>query len=191
MRVLTCPTCGGVGTKPAPYCPDCGAAWPAASNTALGLPEPGEWRELPLASSPHRIGAYALDALFVGALQLFQFPGIGEILGMIGTAYMLMRDMNGASLGKLALGLRVVREDGSEASTSRRILRNLPLSLANLPILLPMFGLDVIITSATVGLVSLLEGIFLLTTRRRIGDRLAGTVVIGRASALAAQAVKL
>ena len=136
-----------------------------------------------------RIGAYGIDLLVVFFIQIFQAPGIGELLGILGALYMLLRDMNGASLGKLAFGLRVARADGSEASATGRILRNLPLSLADLPILIPVPGIDLLITSVTVGLVSLIEYVLLLTTRRRLGDRMAGTVVLERTAARAAQAV--
>ena len=75
--------------------------------------------------------------------------------------YWLFRDINGASLGKLLLGLEVVQADGQPSTSSQRIKRNVPLCIGHflfaIPIIGYFIGLPIII------LVNLTEVIMLLT----------------------------
>lgn len=76
----------------------------------------------------------------------------------------LLQGLVGASPGKLLLGLRVVKEDGSRAGIGRCLVRT---------ILLP-------IDAACCAIIGLLTA-FNSQRHRRVGDMVASTVVIGRA----------
>jgi uncharacterized RDD family membrane protein YckC len=129
-----------------------------------------------------RVAAYLIDVvpaiilgLICGVIGLI--PIIGQIIGgaLLG-CYWLFRDYNGASLGKLLLGLVVVRTDGQPSSTDERIKRNLPLSIGGFLLAIPLIGYFVAVPIAV--LISLIEAIMLLTQGYRLGDRLAGTTVV-------------
>lgn len=120
-----------------------------------------------------RFLAILIDAIIVGAVSgligfLFRnSPGAGG--GLIGLVvivyYIVMEATQGATLGKMALGLRVVKEDGSPISWSESVLRNI------LRIIDGLFGY--------------LVGAILVWTsplKQRLGDRVAHTVVIRRRS---------
>ena len=93
--------------------------------------------------------------------------------------YMLVRDIGGASPGKLVAGLEVVLRGGEPASPLRRVVRNLPLALTPaLALFEPMrhgIGLGVAL------LPSAIEQFLVLARRERLGDRWAGTMVVARA----------
>ena len=77
--------------------------------------------------------------------------------------YIVLEATQGATLGKMALGLRVVKLDGSPISWSESIIRNL------------LRIID--------GLFAYLVGAILIWTsplKQRLGDRLANTVVVRR-----------
>ena len=84
----------------------------------------------------------------------------------------LIRDIGGASPGKLLLRIRVVGTDGATAHPVRRIARNLPLALS----------LMVTVTMPRIpvgGLVGIVDVIFLFfgSKYQRPGDKIAGTTV--------------
>jgi uncharacterized RDD family membrane protein YckC len=86
----------------------------------------------------------------------------GTLAALIAFVYFVaMEATRGATLGKMALGIRVVKVDGSPISWSESIVRNL------LRIIDALFGY-------------LLGAILVWTspTRQRFGDRIAQTVVI-------------
>ena len=88
---------------------------------------------------------------------------IGTILGVL--YYVGLEATQGATLGKMILGLRIVKTDGSPIGWSESIIRNL------LRIIDCLFGY--------------LVGAILIWTspqRQRLGDRVAHTVVIRRRS---------
>jgi len=124
-----------------------------------------------------RVAGYLIDvipAIFLGLVGLI--PIAGPIMaGLLLTPYWLLRDVFGASLGKLALGMRIVRPDGQPASTAARVLRNLPLMIGPALLLIPFLGY--VLGPAVAGIVVLTEGILVLTQGARLGDRIAGTVV--------------
>jgi uncharacterized RDD family membrane protein YckC len=125
-----------------------------------------------------RVAGYLIDvipAIFLGLVGLI--PIAGPIMaGLLLTPYWLFRDVFGASLGKLLLGMRIVRADGQPASAAARILRNLPLIAGPLCLLIPFLGYFLVAPVA--GTVVLIEGILVLTQGSRLGDRLAGTVLV-------------
>ncbi len=118
-----------------------------------------------------RFLALLIDALIIGALGgLLSFlfrdaPGLsGSLIAIITLAYLIvMEATQGATLGKMALGLRVVKTDGSPISWSESLIRNL------LRIIDGLFGY--------------LVGAILIWNsplKQRLGDRVAHTVVVRR-----------
>ncbi|HEX8099700.1 MAG TPA: RDD family protein [Actinomycetota bacterium] len=92
----------------------------------------------------------------------FQLGSAGTLLLIVvWLAYMTIAEANGASLGKLATGIRVRKEDGSRMDFQASLVRNL-LRLID-------------------GLFAYLVGAILVWTsprRQRLGDRAAHTVVV-------------
>ncbi len=86
----------------------------------------------------------------------------GGLTGLLALAYIIvMEATQGATVGKMVMGLRVVKEDGSPISWSESIIRNL------------LRIID--------GLFAYLVGAILIWTsplKQRLGDRVAHTVVI-------------
>ena len=124
-----------------------------------------------------RVVAYLIDVVPMIFLALIHFlPIVGWILyGFIHAFYWLLRDVNGASLGKSVLGSYVAAEDGVPATTSQRILRNVPLAIPGLLGMIPLIG--IVFEFVVAILIFGGEALFLLATGRRLGDRLAGTQV--------------
>ncbi len=131
-----------------------------------------------LANVGIRAAGYLIDvipAAFVGLLGLIPIAGL-IMAGFVLAPYWLLRDITGASLGKLVLGLRVVRKDGQPASIGSRILRNVPLAIGPSLLMIPFLGY--FLGPVTAGIILLVEVIFLLTQGERFGDRMAGTRVV-------------
>jgi uncharacterized RDD family membrane protein YckC len=127
-----------------------------------------------------RVLGYLIDilpAIVVGMILGF-IPLLGPFLlsPLFGLAYWLLRDFNGASLGKMAMGTMVVGKDGQAATQGARILRNVPLAIPNMLMLIPILGWIAAIPVAFIVIVT--EIIMLLSTGERLGDRLAKTMVI-------------
>lgn len=116
-----------------------------------------------------RFLATLIDAIIIGAIAgvlgiIFRdAPGLyGGFTGILAIAYYIILEATlGATLGKMALGLRVVKTDGSPISWSESVIRNL------LRIIDGIFFY-------------LVGAIFVWTSPRkqRLGDRAANTVVI-------------
>jgi len=118
-----------------------------------------------------RFLAVLIDGLIIGAVTGFlSFPfryapgAWGGSVGLIAILYYIVLEaIQGATLGKMALGLRVVKIDGSPISWQESIIRNV------LRIIDGLFGY--------------LVGAILVWNsplRQRLGDRAAGTVVVRR-----------
>ncbi len=131
-----------------------------------------------VASVGARAGAYIIDALctlLVGPLILV--PVIGNFLiGLALLAYWLLRDVGGASIGKLLLGLEVRNADGTESTTGARLLRNITLVVGWALFALPLIGF--LLGTPVILLMVLAEIIMLLATGNRLGDRLGKTIVV-------------
>ncbi len=101
----------------------------------------------------------------VNGVMTYNSSGPGAALQIIipFAYYIIMEAMTGATVGKMALGIRVVKLDGSPISWGESIIRNL------LRIIDGLFGY-------------LLGAIFVWTspTKQRLGDRAAKTVVVRR-----------
>jgi uncharacterized RDD family membrane protein YckC len=86
--------------------------------------------------------------------------------------YTLMEGLFGATVGKFATGIRVVREDGSKADIQAALVRTVSRFIDALPFFIPyLVGAIVIWTSPK---------------RQRLGDRWAHTVVIRAGSTVPA-----
>jgi len=136
------------------------------------------------------ISKRAVAALIDGAIASvlsWAIPGIG---GLIGGAYILLRDgfdfdfMKHRSLGKQVMKLRVVRDDGQPMDLATSARRNWTLSLGlliSVLALIPILGLLGAIAVALIApLISLIEAALILIDGegRRFGDRTGGTKVI-------------
>jgi uncharacterized RDD family membrane protein YckC len=135
-----------------------------------GQPQYGQ-PQLQYVSVGPRFLAALIDGLIIGAvtgLLSFPFrdtPGTwGGSIGLLAILYFIvMEATQGATLGKMALGLRVVKTDGSPISWREAIIRNL---------LRIIDGLFLYLVGAIL--------IWNSPLRQRLGDRAAGTVVVRR-----------
>jgi uncharacterized RDD family membrane protein YckC len=127
-----------------------------------------------------RAVGYLIDILPLLVVSLFSLiPFVGAILaGLLGLVYWLLRDIGGASLGKLAMGLRIASKHGGESTPGARVLRNITLAAPSAALAIPVAGYAL---GPSCGfLMVLIETIALLSTGERVGDRLADTVVVRR-----------
>jgi uncharacterized RDD family membrane protein YckC len=130
----------------------------------------------------NRVIGFLIDlipAFFLGWINVLPILG-WMIHGFLSACYWLFRDITGSSIGKMVMGSVVVREDGTPASVSQKILRNLPLALPGFIGVIPFIGIffEIILGALILGI----EIILLLSTGRRLGDRLAGTTVVRKRS---------
>jgi uncharacterized RDD family membrane protein YckC len=125
-----------------------------------------------------RVAGYLIDVVPAIVLGLFvMFPVLGPIIaGLLLSPYWLLRDISGASIGKLILGYKVVLKGGQPASVGARILRNLPLAVGPAFLIIPFLGY--LLGPAVSCIAVLVEGILVLTGGERLGDKIAGTTVI-------------
>jgi len=123
-----------------------------------------------------RAGAYMVDLIpaMLISFGLGWLPLAGTApAGIVLLAWWLLRDIRGASLGKMVLGLEVAGRDGAATSPRQRILRNITLIGAPLSMLLPISGWIALA-------LTIVEVAMLLFRKERIGDLLAHTIVVHR-----------
>jgi len=153
------------------YCPDCG--------TPAGLAVPAK-RDASLIGL--RCCGYLIDAVAVAAISfgLSWLPTGGVFLSIAFVpAWWLLRDIGGASPGKLLLGLTIVRQDGSASDARQRLVRNITLVPGPLLSLLSLLSTVGTFTGPAVAIgLTLVEIAFLVTRQQRLRDRLAGTTVV-------------
>jgi uncharacterized RDD family membrane protein YckC len=118
------------------------------------------------------IDSFVLAALFLGVnMALFGDPlPLGELYVALGIYlfiqvgyFTVMEGFSGASLGKRLLRLKVLKEGGGPCGVGAAFIRN----FLRLVDMLPGFYI--------VGVIAILRSV----NRQRLGDRLAGTVVVG------------
>jgi uncharacterized RDD family membrane protein YckC len=149
-----------------------------ASQPALKMQQPGGNPEFVAADKWLRVAGYFIDvvpALILSLVSLIPFIGL-IFAGILLTPYWLLRDITGASLGKLALGMRVIGQNGQPASKGALMLRNLPLIAAPVCMIIPVLGYFLFAPVALI--VVLVEAVMLLSQGSRLGDKMAGTVVV-------------
>ena len=118
-----------------------------------------------------RFLALLIDAIIIGVVGAIlgvifrNSPGLsGGVTGLLALAYFIVLEATqGATLGKMALGLRVTRTDGAPISWTESIIRNL---------LRIIDGLFVYLVGAIL--------IWTSPLKQRLGDRVAKTVVVRR-----------
>ncbi len=118
-----------------------------------------------------RFLAYLIDSIIIGVVAgilsvVFRnAPGLsGALTAVLAFAYFIvMEATQGATLGKMALGLRVVKTDGSPISWTESVIRNL---------LRIIDGLFVYLVGAIL--------VWTSPLKQRLGDRAANTVVVRR-----------
>lgn len=130
-----------------------------------------------------RILAYFVDvvAWMVLIVILSVIPIFGVFFAiflapLLTGAYILLRDSQGASLGKTLFGMKVIGKDGREATQGARILRNLPIAIPSLIMIIPILGH--IVGGFLAFVIVITELVSLLASGERIGDKLANTTVI-------------
>jgi uncharacterized RDD family membrane protein YckC len=147
---------------------------PPASPPAVGKPDPMT-----------RFLAFFIDAVIVSVVGLV--PLIGSLVAI---AYALLRDglnfefMDGRSIGKKLMKLKVVRHDGSPMDMAASAWRNWPLAVGSLAqglLIFPVIGWILVPIVVIAGpLLALYEAYKVVTdpSGRRWGDSLAGTMVV-------------
>jgi len=184
-----CPNCGAPVKEDALFCASCGyrlVAEPAAPAQAPARPTPRppvttrEKGPIDYEGVGRRAVAATIDGIvfsivyFVVSFVIFllagrtKAPGFEVIYVAIGLSsllafgyFVVLEATTGATLGKMALGMRVVKEDGSPCDWKASLIRNL------LRVIDGLFGY-------------LLGAILIWTSDKtqRLGDRVAKTVVI-------------
>jgi len=156
---------------------------PPYGQQPYGQPPQEQWGQQQYGQQPYgqaqlqyvgvglRFLAYLIDAIIIGvvaAILSFLFRGApgfsGFLIAIIAFGYFIvMEATQGATLGKMALGLRVVKTNGAPITWTDSIIRNL------------LRIID--------GLFAYLVGAILIWTsplKQRLGDRAANTVVVRR-----------
>ena len=128
------------------------------------------------ASKAKRVLAYIIEAALMSVLTII--PVAGPLLAV---AYMLGRDGcgNGASPGKMLLGMRVVDlKSGEPADLTASCMRNIPFCIAFFLPFIPIIGHILGVGFAT--FVWNLEVFVMIFSpmHRRLGDKFAGTCVV-------------
>lgn len=78
----------------------------------------------------------------------------------------------------MAVGSFVASENGTPATTQQRILRNITLAVPGVVGIIPFLG--IFLEAGLALLIFGAEALLLLATGRRLGDRIAGTMVFRR-----------
>jgi uncharacterized RDD family membrane protein YckC len=132
------------------------------------------------ASTGARAAAYLIDVLPAIAMALIAIiPLIGHVIaGLLLGFYWLYRDAAGFSLGKMAVGLKVVRTDGAPATRQALMRRNLPIAVGSFVLAIPILGL--FLGPVTSGIAFLVTVVLLATDGYTLGDKWAGTTVVKR-----------
>ncbi len=161
---------------------------PSYSSTAEQTP-PAEQTIAPPPAYPAPAGKADIGKRFVAALidgVLSSVVGmvIPVVGGLVGAAYMLVRDgldvdfMKERSLGKQFMKLRPVRTDGKPMDIATSVRRNIPFAIGPLIMVIPILGWVVgpIVALA----IAAIEVVLIVTDPegRRLGDKFADTKVI-------------
>jgi uncharacterized RDD family membrane protein YckC len=129
--------------------------------SAMGLHASGN-------KTPTQGDAYDMFVYWLSHLDTYSVLLIVVITIIPLVYFTVMEAVQGATVGKMVLGIRVVKLDGSDIGWSQAIVRNLLRIVDELPPAIPY----------------LLGGVLILNSsrRQRLGDRFAGTVVVRRRS---------
>ena len=124
-----------------------------------------------------RLIAALIDAVLQWVVGLIPIVG-----GLIGAAYMLLRDglPDGQSLGKKVMKLRVVTLDGKKADYAASCKRNVIFAIPSIITIIPIVGWIIGGILGVVVAVVEIVGVFNDPKGRRLGDKWANTQVIGQ-----------
>lgn len=124
-------------------------------------------------TTPTQGDAYDMFVYWLSHLDTYSVLLIGVITIIPLVYYTVMEAVQGATVEKMVLGIRVVKLDGSDIGWSQAIVRNLLRLVDELPPTIPY----------------LLGGVLIVNSsrRQRLGDRFAGTVVVHRSSGTSLQ----
>ncbi len=127
-----------------------------------------------------RAAGYLIDVVPAAILSLLALiPIAGQFFAGISIGcYWLLRDVTGASLGKLILGTRVISTTQTQAGIGARVVRNVPMCIGPFLLAIPLIGYLLAPLVAFVAFA--VEVLMLLTQGARLGDKLAGTTVAKR-----------
>jgi len=107
--------------------------------------------------------------LIVLSMSMFAFPGFASAMGfvvwfLIDWGYMILLESvwSGQTIGKRAMGLRVIQESGVRVGFYQSLLRNLARPVDRLPLFYLVGGVAALFSQS----------------QQRLGDMLAGTVVV-------------
>lgn len=131
-----------------------------------------------------RLLAALIDSVLASIVSLL--PIIGGIIGLIyalskdALMFSLTRDerWKNMSIGKKAMDIKVVKTDGGDITVADSVKRNITLSLGSFIAIVPVAGW--VVGSAVAAVAALVEMILVLADPqgRRLGDRLADTLVV-------------
>lgn len=125
-----------------------------------------------------RFGALLIDGLCAIPLTFLAVIPIINLLGApLLCAYWISRDafFGGQSIGKKALGLKVVKSDGSPFTWADSVKRNI-IYFGFLILFIPIYGL--VFNGIINGPLGIVELILVLTGGQRLGDRMGNTYVV-------------
>ncbi len=135
-ETMFCPSCGHSNAAEARFCGSCGAVLP--DDVSTGRPAPATPLPVtgPYAGFWMRFAAFIIDNLvvlliFVVFRWVFVFGGpIGAWGSLVSTVlgplyYVLMTGLQGQTIGKMALGVKVVRADGMPPGLGYAALREI------------------------------------------------------------------
>jgi len=197
---LYCPNCGQPVEAGSAFCVKCGSSLQGQPSpqqqpgsvppkTGTGLEGLFAAATAPVTAPPgvapeeigRRIGAFLIDfliALLAGLLSLI--PVVGVVFNLAIVAFWALRDYNGASPGKMVIGSRVISATGGAATVNQLVGRNLIFVVPWIIGLIPFVGFFVAAPLSFI--IMIIELALFFTTGRRLGDRLANTLVIKRAA---------
>lgn len=181
---LTCPVCGHPVVAGKSFCTSCGNKIGGVNSqpmqsTPTPTRAPGQTASLTGVGVGLRAVAAILDSLvfmLIGWIMAGSFGTTSSkgfelsgapffVLMLFGFLYyVIFEGTLGATPGKLVIGLRVVKTDGSKCGISSSIIRNVLRIVDSLPFLY-LLGIVLIVSSKS---------------KQRLGDRLAGTMVVKR-----------
>ncbi len=183
-----CPKCGKEVPSDAKFCTNCGAT--LGVPTAAAPPSPAYIPPSPLADLGSRIIAGIVDYIIIGiiaaVISFFAFAPLmitgplwmtggfpwgwfGGIFGILGLLWLLwliyftyFEGTSGQTIGKKLINIKVIKDNGSKCDFGPALVRNILRIIDHLPFL---YILGIILIAAT-------------DKRQRLGDMLAGTIVI-------------
>ena len=175
-----CTSCGTQLADVAAACPHCSQAISVGGGAAAAPATIIIQKPFLSPLQCMRYTGFALDGLVIILLAvILAVPILGAMMyGALVLVYHLLRDVIGGtgSMGKRGVGLKVLKKDGSEATTGQKVLRNITFAAPYIFFMIPLFG--PLIALPFLILAFLLESIMVAVKGERLGDMIAGTAVV-------------